>query len=228
MKVALFGRNAAVAEPLIREVGMTIVEQKPEAVVCIGGDGTLMEAEFNYPGIPKVLLRDSMVCKKCSILPNEKVLERISDGRYREETLMKLQVEALGISMVGINDIVIHNADARHAIRYRLQVDERPLGNIIIGDGIVVSTPFGSTGYYRSITDSTFEIGVGLAFNNSTEQQDHIVLKRESIVKLVVDRGPVIIYADNQQKAISAGPSDEITIKAIDAAAVLWTPEVKE
>lgn len=207
---------------------MTIVEQKPEVVISVGGDGTLMESEHHYPGVPKVLLRDSMVCKKCSVLPNDQVLARIVQGRYTVEELPKLEVSALGVSLFGINDIVVHNADARHAIRYRVNVSGVPMGDIIIGDGIVVSTPFGSSGYYRSITDSMFELGIGLAFNNSTEQRDHVVLKPDSVIVLDVDRGPVIVYADNQQQAISAGPGDEIVICMSPAKAVLWTPVVAE
>jgi len=36
----------------------------------------------------------------------------------------------------------------------------------VIGDGLLVATPFGSSGYYRSISGGVFETGLGVAFNN--------------------------------------------------------------
>ena len=78
---------------------------------------------------------------------------------------------------------------------------------------IIVATPFGSTGYYRSITDSFFEIGIGLAFNNSTEQVDHVVLSDESEIKLKIVRGPAIVYTDNQEKTSTLAEGDEVVIR---------------
>ena len=106
-----------------------------------------------------------------------------------------------------------HNKDPRHAIRYSLSVNERTLGEAIIGDGVVIATPFGSTAYYRSITDSSFELGIGLAFNNSTEQSDHIVLKEDSVIKIKIIRGPAIVYADNQEEEITLEKDTEIVIR---------------
>jgi len=77
------------------------------------------------------------------------------------------------------------------------------LGKEFIGDGLVVATPFGSTGYYRSITDSYFELGIGIAFNNSTEQADSLVVKEQRQIKVLITRGPALLYADNQTKIIN-------------------------
>jgi NAD kinase len=112
-----------------------------------------------------------------------------------------------------MNDIILHNKDSRHAIRYNLKVNEKPLGKEIIGDGIIVATPYGSTAYYRSITDSYFELGIGLAFNNSTEQSDHVVLKEDSVVSVTIARGDALVYADNQQDEIDVTEGSEITIR---------------
>ena len=42
----------------------------------------------------------------------------------------------------------------------------------VIGDGLLVATPFGSSGYYRSITGGLFESGIGVAFNNVHKPAD--------------------------------------------------------
>lgn len=213
MKALVFGKNKTAIEPLAKEAGFEVVEKNPEFVVSFGGDGTLMKAEYAWPGVPKIVLKDSMICKKCSVFPNEEVLKRVRDGKYSVEELIKLDVVANGKTRTALNDIIVHNKDPRHAIRYSLSVNGRTLGEAVIGDGVVISTPFGSTAYYRSITDSSFELGIGLAFNNSTEQSDHIVLKEDSEIKIKIIRGPAIVYADNQEEEITLEKGNEVIIR---------------
>lgn len=215
MKVFLFGKNAEEIKSLVRSFGLEISDKNPEAVLSYGGDGTLMEAEFAFPKIPKLFLRGSKICKRCSPLSNEEVLKRFTEGKYGIERRIKLEAAVNGETISGVNDIVIHNRDHRHAMRYNVWVNGRPINNPqneIIGDGIVAATPFGSTGYYRSITDSFFEIGIGLAFNNSTEQVDHAVLPEDGKIKLQVVRGPAVVYADNQLKEIDLADGSEVII----------------
>lgn len=222
MKVALFtppeGDRASLAA-LVERFGLAVVREDPELVVSHGGDGTLMRAERAWPGVPKLLLRGSAICKLCSPLENEDVLARVAKGAYSLETLMKLSVSAKGRELKGVNDIVVHNGNPRHAIRYELAVNGRRIGGQVIGDGIVVATPLGSTGYYRSITDSFFEVGIGLAFNNSTEQSDHIVLKDDGAITIRIVRGPATVYADNDEDTIELADNDEAEIRKSDAVA---------
>ncbi len=212
MKVTIFGRNARSVEPLVARAGFEIADKNLDFVISYGGDGTHMMAEHAYPGIPKILLKDSLICKKCSPLTNEQVLKKVIDGKYQIENLMKLEVSAHGKTLVAMNDIILHNKDSRHAIRYNIAVNEKSLGKEVIGDGVIVATPFGSTAYYRSITDSYFEVGIGVAFNNSTEQSDHVVLKEDSTVTITIARGDAVVYADNQEDEIVVSEKSEISI----------------
>lgn len=212
-KAILFGKNISEIKPLVQAAGFKVVEKDARFVISYGGDGTLMHAEYKYPGVPKIILKNSLICKRCSPLPNKEVLKKVINNQYFVEELMKLEVEADSQKLYAINDITVHNKDSRHAIRYSLSVNDRLIGDSIIGDGVVVATPFGSTAYYRSITDSFFELGIGLAFNNSTEQSDHIVLKENSIIKIKIIRGLAVIYADNQEHELTIDKDAEITIK---------------
>lgn len=204
---------------LVKKFEFTVVEDMPELVISYGGDGTLMRAEDAWPGVPKVLLRGSAICKLCSPLENEEVLARVAHGKYSLETFIKLSVAAKGRALEGVNDVVVHNGNPRHAIRYALAVNGRRIGGEVIGDGIVVATPLGSTGYYRSITDSFFETGIGLAFNNSTEQSDHMVLKDDAVVAIRILRGPAVVYADNKEESIELNEGDTAEIRKSAAVA---------
>lgn len=195
------------------ECGLEVVTEKPDIVVSYGGDGTFMRSEGIWPGVPKVILRSSAVCKLCSPLENKEVLARVVSNKYSVEELRKLVVAAKGVWLEGVNDIVVHNGDPRHAIRYELFVNGNKAGSQVIGDGIVVATPLGSTGYYRSITDSFFETGIGLAFNNSTEQSDHMVLSDDAVIRVVITRGPAVVYADNKEEMITLAEGEEAEIQ---------------
>ncbi|MDO8469950.1 MAG: hypothetical protein Q7S84_02960 [bacterium] len=212
MRITITGPAADSDRALLERHGFAAADGRPDVVVAFGGDGALMRAEHDFPGIPKLLLRASRICKLCAKLPNEEVLARVRDGRYEVRELPKLRVTARGMHLDGMNDVIVHNADPRHGIRYRVYVDGREVGGEIIGDGVVVATPFGSTGYYRSITDSSFVVGMGLAFNNSTEQSDHIVLPDTAEIRLVILRGPAVCYADNHRESIELLDGDEVLI----------------
>ncbi len=214
MKVCIFGKGSEAVENLVKKFSFEVVNDDPDFVISYGGDGTLVASEAVFPGVPKIALRNSVICKKCQDIPNEEILKRVSSGNYTLEEFLKLEVSVGNKKMLGLNEIVVHNSDPRHAIRYKLSVNDSPFGGEIIGDGIVVATPsFGSTGYYRSITDSFFEVGIGLAFNNSIEQSDHVVLKEDSKINIKILRGPATVYVDNQKETFVLEAGDEARVE---------------
>ena len=222
MKATVVGENYEAILPLLQAAGFEIVEAEPEFVISYGGDGTLVKSEHLFPGVPKIVLKNSAVCKKCSALGNDEVLARVARREYKVEELLKLEARFGEKKLVALNDVIVHNADPRHAIRYELLVNGRSVAGEVIGDGVVVATPFGSTAYYRSITDSFFEVGIGVAFNNSTEPSDHLILKEESLIKVKIARGPAVVYADNWEDSIEIGEGDEMVIqKAAETAKIV-------
>jgi len=200
-----------------------IVSDTPDLVIAYGGDGALLKAEYEFPSIPKLFLKNSDHAHKAHRRSNDEVLKMVAQGKYDVIEYMKLEAVYDDRRIVALNDIVVHNADPRHAMRYLVGVDGSPFGEEIIGDGVIVSTPiFGATGYYRSVTDSTFEVGIGLAFNNSHEQRDHIVLNENRIISLRITRGPALCYADNQRDFFSLTDGDSIVIqKSVDVARIV-------
>jgi NAD+ kinase len=216
MKVAVFGNEKEKIIHLVGQCGFELNDDSPDFVISYGGDGTVMRSETEFPGIPKVILKNSSVCKLCSVYGNEEVLRKVSRGQYKIQNFWKLKVLLNEKEKNALNDITIHNIDPRHAMRYKFSINGKNSGHEIIGDGVVVSTPFGSTGYYRSITDSFFEVGIGLAFNNSTEQSDHMVLSEDSEIEILITRGPANIYADNQSEVLTIEEGKITTIKKSD------------
>lgn len=215
LKIAIYCNKDKYLETkkLLKKYPVEIDPKNAKLVIVYGGDGSLLKAEYYFPEIPKLLLKGSKICKLCLNLDNEKILEKYFQGKFKIKKLIKIEVQAKNKILYAINDIIVHNFYPYSAIRYKFFINNDQIGDEIIGDGIVVATPLGSTGYYRSITDSVFDIGLGIAFNNSTEQTDHRVISDDSKIKIIITRGPAIIYADNQEKAILLKTNDIAIIK---------------
>jgi NAD+ kinase len=216
MNVQLYGNFAEDLLPHLAELGMGRVHGNPEVVVTYGGDGALLGAEREFPGIPKFPVRDRRTAPLCPLHASyEEQLRQLAEGTLAIRTLTKLAGSVHGRRLVGINDIFIHHANPVSAIRYRVLIDDRPYGREIVGDGVGVATVHGSTAYYRSITHSALRTGIGLAFSNSTEVTNHLVLPEDSVVRIHLTRGPAVLVADNDPEQIPVATGDEIVIARI-------------
>jgi NAD+ kinase len=221
MKVALAGHDAAELLPLIQEIGFHLDEAHPDVVISYGGDGTFLGAESEWPGVPKLAIRHGRTCTKCSDHDDDLVLRRLAKGEVSRTIFMKLAANAKGKRLLGLNDITLHKVSPVSGVRYRVWINEQAYSGEIVGDGLAVSTPFGSTAYYRSITRSFFRVGIGVAFNNSTEQVDHLILRETDRLRLVIRRGPAVLCADNSPESIQLEEGDEAWITKADETAIL-------
>lgn len=198
MRITLRGRNLGDIEPVLRQFGVEIVEHDPEIVLTYGGDGALLGAEREFPGVPKCPVRDSRSCPKCERHDEKSILADLLAGRLNRDRVTKVQaVMDNGARVVGLNDVVLDRENPASAIRYRIWIDDSPYADHIVGDGLVLASPFGSTGYYRSITHSLFATGIGLAFNNATEVVNHLVMQETANIRVEILRGNALLFADN-------------------------------
>ena len=172
-RILIMGRDVEHIRPLARERGFEVVDQDPEVVVTWGGDGLLLRSEHAWPGVPKLPLRNSRHGIKCQPHEVPDALDRLMDGRFVPTEHIKVEAKIGPLTRTGLNDVIVHNAAPTSAVRYRIWINGVEMGHELVGDGVVVATPFGSTAYYRTITRGSFREGLGLAFNNSTEHVDH-------------------------------------------------------
>jgi len=213
MRVALCGRNLDELKRILADFPVRVDASAPDVVISYGGDGALLGAERAFPGLPKCPIRDRSTSPKCPEHGEEHVIAQLVAGELAETHLIKLEARtSTDTSVVGINDVVISKRNIASAVRCRLWLGDELYKNQIVGDGLVIATPFGSTGYYRSITHSLFRVGIGLAFNNSTEPLDHLVIADETGVTVEVIRGPAVLLADNDPARISLDEGDCIRV----------------
>lgn len=221
-RVKVCGRNSSEILPLLEHHGLPIDEKDPEVVVSYGGDGTLLGAERDWPGVPKVALRHSRHCRTCSHHSNEEIIEHLAQGTLKRVQFRKLKAIANGHELLCLNDIMVRNAQPNIAMRFEVQIDDdNYAGREVVGDGLVVATPFGSTGYFSSISHCSFRVGVGVAFNNSTELINHLVISEDSVVRVLVTRGPAVLAVDNNPERVPLDPGSVVTIRHADLDATI-------
>ena len=195
--------------------GFKVVERNPDFIVCFGGDGTVLFSERTFPEVPKLIIKTSRVCRKCDYTPDDlkDLLSKIREGNYCLYKKMKLETEAKGKKLVGLNEIQIHPKLPIYAVRFSLSVDGKECKDLI-GDGVIVATSFGSTGYYKATGGKRFEKGIGISFNNLHNRNiESFVVPEDSTLKLTVTRGPAWLLADNNKNFIELIAKDTVTIR---------------
>src|SRR3989338_884326 len=218
MKVLVSGKNSEDLEPLVKQLGFEIVSENHEAVISYGGDGTLLASERQYPSIPKLPIRNDAVAKKCEDHQSKDLLKKLLQGKLDLTEYRKLETIIEGKKLLALNDFVIRNKDAIHSIRFRTPPDEK----LIIGDGVVISTPYGSSGYFQSITGQTFDSGFGLAFNNTTEKLEPQFFNEEDQISFKLSRGQAALTSDNAPDIYLIPEGMELTFKLSDQKAKIY------
>ncbi len=223
MRVALCGWNQEELKQTLADFSFKVVEKNPEVVISYGGDGVLLGAERKYPGVPKCPVRDAKTHPQCADHDERKVLSLLNEDKLKKTTAMKLEGEKAGHhnKLYALNDVVINKQIMTSCVRYRIWLDGTPYADQIVGDGLVVATPFGSTAYYRSITRSLFQTGIGVAFNNSTEPFDHLLISEGTEITVEIIRGPAVVMADNDPQRIPLEEGEQAHVRKSPQGTVL-------
>ena len=139
------------AEPLTTPEGL-------DALISLGGDGTLLRAARFLAGayvpIVGVNLGKLGFLTSCRGKDFAKMLPRLSKRQYQTDSRMTLEASPTGTNsaapqMYALNDMVLHKGGFARVLHLRVFVNREELG-VLAADGIVISTPTGSTAYSLS------------------------------------------------------------------------------
>lgn len=213
----LLGKASKNIEDLVTKLGFERVNKNPDVIFSYGGDGTLLSVERQFPEIPKLPTRNSIICKKCAEHEDEVILKKLAEGKLKLKEHKKLETIVFYKKFYALNDFVIRNSDPTHTIRFRVNNNK-----LLIGDGIVISTAFGSTGYFKSITGKTFKEGLGVAFNNTTEKVPAVFLNNGDSVNFHLVRGKATLSFDNSPDIFTIDEGSELIFKLSNQIAKIY------
>ena len=218
MKISVIGKKCPHLKEMFRAEHIELYPpEEADLIVVYGGDGSLLGAERMYPGIPKYPIRDSETAPLCPQHSLEQQFPLFLENKMERSFLPKLMATVDGSEkMYAINDIFVHNKIRTSALRYKVWIDGVLYAREIVGDGLGVATVHGATAYYRSITRSVFRVGIGLAFSNSTELVNHLVLPEDSVINIKIIRGPGELTADNSPEMPIVKDGSECEIRMSD------------
>lgn len=214
--------------------GFEVVEEyDPEAVVVtLGGDGTILYAAraFEEPTLLPVRTAGSAGLR--TELDDDRLVEAvgaIEAGAYSTTDHRKLTAyrdgEELRGSFGALNEVSLHHGSPLMAAVFAVRVRDgtREEFERVVGDGALVATPFGSTGYYRSVTGGTFQEGLGLAFNNVHAPGDvpgQVGLSAGAAVEFEVvessHASDAVLTRDNAPETVELGVGEPVTVRYSD------------
>ena len=172
--------------------------QTADCIIVLGGDGTVLRAarETRQRNIPIIGVNLGTLGYMTEIEPAnlEESLERLIQGDYEQESRMMLYGRAVlkdGRIEEGwaLNDIVISRKGSLQIIKFNIYVNGLFL-NDYSADGMIVTTPTGSTGYNLSAGGPLVEPRAKLIMLTPicphTLNQRSIILSPEDVVEIEI------------------------------------------
>ena len=200
--------------------------QDVEGIIVLGGDGTLIRAAnrlMTYD-IPMFGINAGTVGYLTGVEATEaeRGLERLCDGTFRVEERMMLEADFNGqYEDTVLNEVAITRSGVSRIINLAVYVNGALL-DVVSGDGLLIATPTGSTGYNLSAGGAVVKPEAKLIL--ITPICPHSLSSREIVVEaedeisveiLQSKRGPEVeaVVTFDGRAARKLKPDDKILVK---------------
>lgn len=146
------------AELMENFTDITDLPKDADCVMVLGGDGTIIQAarELAETGVPILGVNLGTVgfLAEVELVHIYKAIDAVMAGRYKLEKRFMLKGSVIKDAKIvyeanALNDIVVARGNLVRAISTTVYIDGNPMSSLH-GDGIIVTTPTGSTGYNLS------------------------------------------------------------------------------
>ena len=223
-----------VDEALLRSLGdldLCPAADPPQVdlVVVLGGDGTLLSVARNQAGAAPILgvnmgtLGFLTEVNRTELFPS---LVRVLAGEYEllERSLLQVSLIRTGAPQNGsfavLNDVVVNKSALARIIRMSVHVDGRPIA-VYRADGLIVSTPTGSTAYNLSAGGPIIEPSLGVAVLTPicphTLSMRPIVVPDRSVIEITLESPDEEVFLTlDGQEGLSLGHGDRVRIEVAD------------
>lgn len=134
------------------------IDQDLDMIMTVGGDGTILDVapQASLQGIPVIGINMGRLGFLADIRQSEvkEAIHRLGTKDYTTETRSVLQLGSsrnlFGGTPYALNEVAVQKRDSSSMITIHASVDGNYL-NTYWGDGLIVSTPTGSTAYSLSV-----------------------------------------------------------------------------
>lgn len=184
-----------------------VLETNLDLVVTLGGDGTLLKGARRAAALDLPVLGINLgslgFLTSAGVAELESAFERVLADNFSVEMRMRLEAQTLSTTSPNVpwnvlNEIGLVHAEITRRTEIELFLGERALG-CYPGDGLLISTPTGSTAYALSaggpILEPTMECLLVTPLSPHRLGLRPLVLPAESVL-LAVAKRPVQLLAD--------------------------------
>jgi NAD+ kinase len=202
-----------------------------ELAVVLGGDGTMLRALRTYlgTGVPVIGVNFGRVGFLSSLGPDEleEGLRRALAGELDVVELPTLEVRNGDEPHVAVNDVVVTSGEIGRMVELEWAVGGEDLGRIPC-DGLICSTPSGSTAYNLSNGGPVLMWGIDAMATtfvapHSLHARPLVVPRgREVVVWNRTTDVPVVVLVDGHRVG-EAGPDGRVAVRLGDARSLLAT-----
>jgi NAD+ kinase len=175
-------------------------------VVSLGGDGTFLKSARLAHAVGARVLAVNL--GRLGFLLNVPSTEVVADAKSALSEVAVVDRLALSISVSGtsvtefaLNEVVVEREHAGHMVRLKTFVDDDEYLTYN-ADGVMVSTPTGSTGYNFSaggpVVEATLPVMILTPVAPHFTIDRSIVVADDKVIRLVAEDKPAIIIADGR------------------------------
>jgi NAD+ kinase len=180
-----------------------------DLLITLGGDGTILAAAHQAAlhDVPILGVKFGGLGFLAEVGPEEflPVMERILQGEFSVEERMALQARQGGTSepFYAINEVAVDKGNQFRVVRLKVAIAGELL-NTYIGDGVIISTPTGSTAYSLAaggpiLTPNLQAILITPICPHSLSARPVVVPDSSAIrIEHVVAKAPVAVSADGR------------------------------
>lgn len=197
-----------------------------DVIVVIGGDGTVLNTLhlLRDADIPIATIRYGRRGFLCDVPPYEysEMLSRIASGDYKLVEYMRLKGEVKGVDTIppALNELAIVSLGSGRAkvIRLYIHKDSEEIYKRLVGDGVIVATPVGSTAYSLAaggpVVDPLMRALIITPLASITLCARPVVLPPNSEIKVTVAKdSPEALLIVDGAFSIVLKPKDTVTIR---------------
>lgn len=201
------------------------IPQDFDCAAVIGGDGSLIEAARVLHGrnIPILGINMGTLGYLAEVEVNhlEEAIDRLLAGEYEVESRMMLEGRLNGGGQaMALNDIIVARKAALRLIHFNLYVNGEFL-NSYEADGVIVSTPTGSTAYNLSaggpIVEPTASLIVITPICSHALNTSSIVLSAEDEIEIEIGEGK---HSAVEEACIAFDGADTVTMVTGDRVSI--------
>lgn len=205
-----------------------------DALITLGGDGTMLRGARLLGGREVPILGVNLgrlgFLTTCGQDQLDDALERFARGDYLAEMRMQLEAHSQTIrgeerrSWLALNDVVLHKGGFARVVKLRVLVDGEDVG-VYAADGVIISTPTGSTAYNLSaggpVVLPTQHLIITTPISPHTLGIRPLVVPPDSEIIVRAEDGPdeLLVTIDGQVGTMFA-PGDSLVVRRA-AASVL-------